>query len=233
MGLLDSLRTVLRPDPKLEARVAEDSGPLLAAVAGRLHFVDQGPGTLPEWTPLLAAGEGGNQRFTRILCGRLGGTASTAGPCTLASFVYAFRRSRDFGWGRSNVGEISCVLVAVELAMPEDAFQGVFVLPREPSYGYSGTRLPFEIQELKTGDPGLDSRYDMYLDDRQDEEVALRLLSDRLGDWLATFPIELGFEIVHTRLCAFVERPLTTEAEVRSLLDASRWLAPRVIAAAG
>lgn len=216
-------------------------------MAGKLGFADEGPGTLPELTPLLAAGEGGHQRFTRILRGPLGGTARTAGPCVLAAFVYQFRRSRDHGWDRSNTGEIPCVLVAVELELPGQPFRGVYVQEKEPFFGYSGTRHPFEVRALKTGDAELHGRYDVWVHDLQDEATARRLLEDGLSDFLAAYPVAPGFEVSGagsssvratgpdevsgTWLCTFVERCLTTEAEVLDLLDAARGLVPRIIAA--
>jgi hypothetical protein len=246
VGVLDTLWRHFRPDPNRRARTVEGSGALLAGMAGELRFADEGEGTLPELTPLLSAGEGRHQRFTRILRGPLG-VAGTTGPCALASFVYQFRISKYYGWARSNTGEIPCVLVAVELEMPGESFEGVYVQPKQPPFGYSGTRYPLSaIRELKTSDTALHERYDVFVHDLQDETAARGLLEDGLSDLLARYPVEPGFEVSGpgpssvwagargvsgTWLCTFVERSLTTEADVLNLLDAARGLVPRVIAA--
>jgi hypothetical protein len=256
MGVLDTLWAHIRPDPNFKARTAEDSGALLAAMAGDLGFADEGPGRLPAHAPLLGAGDGGFQRFTRILRGPLGGTVRTAGDCALASFVYRFRRYVEHGgWGRRNMGEIPCVLVVVELVVPEEAFEGVYVQPKMQRHTYSGNRFPWEVRERKTSDAALHERYRVRVRNKQDEATARRLLEGGLSGFLAAYAIEPGFEVGKsfegnveieggkvypkpgrvpgTWLCTFVERSLTTETEVWNLLEAARGLASRVVAAAG
>ena len=73
-------------------------------------------------------------------------------------------------------------------------------------------------------------RYEVLVDNGQDENMARQLLSPSLVVWLAEHPLAPCFELRAGMLVVFVSRPLEDEGSLTYLMDATRRIASRVAA---
>jgi hypothetical protein len=175
-------------------------------------------------TPLLGAG---NRRHTEHwMYGRLpGGLEGGVG-----HFVWV-RTQRDSD-GDEDVRERNRFTICVaDLEASMSLFRGVFLRPRRgliaPYSEWLGS-APTRTMEVESTEFG--RRFDLRLATDQDELLARRLMSPSLVSWLANHPLTPGFELKAGTLCMFVPRPLEDAGNLTFLIDATRYLAARVMA---
>jgi hypothetical protein len=175
-------------------------------------------------TPLLGAGS--RQWAENWMYGRLpGGLEGGVG-----HFVWE-RTQRDSD-GDEVVRErnrFTICLAELEASLP--LFRGVYLRPRRgliaPHSDWLG-RAPTRTMEVESTEFGL--RYELRRATDQDEILLRRLLSPSLVSWLAHHPLTPGFELKAGTLVVFVPRPLDDAGNLTFLIDATRYLAGRVMA---
>jgi hypothetical protein len=175
-------------------------------------------------TPLLGAG---NRRHAENwMYGRLPGGLEGG----IGHFVWQ-RTQRDSD-GDEVVRErnrFTICMAEVEASLP--LFRGVYLRPRRglvaPYSDWLG-RAPTRAIEVESTEFGI--RYELRRATDQDELLLRRLLSPSLVSWLANHPLTPGFELKAGTLVVFVPRPLDDAGSLTFLIDATRYLAGRVMA---
>lgn len=175
-------------------------------------------------TPLLGAGS--RQWAENWMYGRLpGGLEGGVG-----QFVWE-RTQRDSD-GDEVVRErnrFTICMAEIEASLP--LFRGVYLRPRRgliaPYSDWLG-RTPTRTMEVESTEFGL--RYELRRATDQDEILLRRLLAPSVVSWLANHPLTPGFELKAGTLVVFVPRPLEDAGNLTFLIDATRYLAGRVMA---
>jgi hypothetical protein len=175
-------------------------------------------------TPLLGAGS--RQWAENWMYGRLpGGLEGGVG-----QFVWE-RTQRDSD-GDEVVRErnrFTICMAEIEASLP--LFRGVYLRPRRgliaPYSDWLG-RMPTRTMEVESTEFGL--RYELRRATDQDEILLRRLLAPSVVSWLANHPLTPGFELKAGTLVVFVPRPLEDAGNLTFLIDATRYLAGRVMA---
>jgi hypothetical protein len=175
-------------------------------------------------TPLLGAGS--RQWAENWMYGRLpGGLEGGVG-----QFVWE-RTQRDSD-GDEVVRErnrFTICMAEIEASLP--LFRGVYLRPRRgliaPYSDWLG-RTPTRAMEVESTEFGL--RYELRRATDQDEILLRRLLAPSVVSWLANHPLTPGFELKAGTLVVFVPRPLEDAGNLTFLVDATRYLAGRVMA---
>jgi hypothetical protein len=175
-------------------------------------------------TPLLGAGS--RQWAENWMYGRLpGGLEGGVG-----QFVWE-RTQRDSD-GDEVVRErnrFTICMAEIEASLP--LFRGVYLRPRRglisPYSDWLG-RTPTRALEVESTEFGL--RYELRRATDQDEILLRRLLAPSVVSWLANHPLTPGFELKAGTLVVFVPRPLEDAGNLTFLIDATRYLAGRVMA---
>jgi hypothetical protein len=175
-------------------------------------------------TPLLGAGS--RQHTEHWMFGRLpGGLEGGVG-----HFVWE-RTDRDSD-GDQVVRERNRFTICVaDLEASMSLFRGVFLRPRRgliASYSDWLGSAPTRVVEVESAEFG--RRYELRRATDQDEILLRRLLSPSLVSWLANHPLTPGFELKAGALCVFVPRPLEDAGNITFLIDATRYLAGRIVA---
>jgi hypothetical protein len=175
-------------------------------------------------TPLLGAGS--RRHVENWMYGRLPGDLSGG----LGHLVWE-RLERDSD-GDLQVRERNRFTVCVVDLEPSVArFKGVFLRPRRglvSSYSDWLRGTPMRAVEVESA--AFTERYDLLFATDQDELVVRRLLSPSLVSWLANHPLAPGFELKAGTLVVFVPNPLDDAGNLTYLMDATRYLASRVLA---
>lgn len=175
-------------------------------------------------TPLLGAGSrrwAENWMYGRLPGGLEGG---------VGQFVWE-RTQRDSD-GDEVVRERNRFTICraeIEASLP--LFRGVYLRPRRgliaPYSDWVG-RTPTRTMEVESTEFGL--RYELRRATDQDEILLRRLLAPSVVSWLANHPLTPGFELKAGTLVVFVPRPLEDAGNLTFLIDATRYLAGRVMA---
>ncbi len=175
-------------------------------------------------TPLLGAG---NRRWSENwMYGRLPGDLEGG----VGHFVWE-RTQRDSD-GDDVVRErnrFTVCVAEIEASLP--LFRGVFLRPRRglvAPYSDWLVRAPTRAMEVESTEFGL--RYELRRATDQDEILLRRLMAPSLVSWLAHHPLTPGFELKAGTLVVFVPRPLEDAGNLTFLIDATRYLAGRVMA---
>jgi hypothetical protein len=175
-------------------------------------------------TPLLGAGS--RQHTEHWMFGRLpGGLEGGVG-----HFVWE-RTERDSD-GHQVVKERNRFTVCVaDLEPSMSIFRGVFLRPRRgliaPYSEWLGS-APTRVLDVESAEFG--DRYELRRATDQDEILVRRLMSPSVVSWLANHPLTPGFELKAGALCVFVPRPLEDAGNITFLIDATRYLAGRIVA---
>jgi hypothetical protein len=174
-------------------------------------------------TPLLGAGT--RRHAENWMYGRLPGDLDGG----VGHFVWE-RTQRD-SEGDEVVRErnrFTICMAEVEASLP--LFRGVFLRPRRgliaPYSDWLG-RAPTRTMEVESTEFGI--RYELRRATDQDEILLRRLLSPSLVSWLAHHPLTPGFELKAGTLVVFVPRPLDDVGNLTYLIDATRYLAAKVM----
>jgi hypothetical protein len=175
-------------------------------------------------TPLLGAG---NRRHTENwMYGRLPGGLDGG----VGHFVWE-RTQRD-DHGDDVVRErnrFTICLADVEASLP--LFRGVFLRPRRGLVApYSDWLGSAPTREMEVESTEFGRRYELRRATDQDEILLRRLMAPSLVNWLANHPLTPGFELKAGTLVVFVPRPLDDAGNLTFLIDATRYLAGRVMA---
>jgi hypothetical protein len=175
-------------------------------------------------TPLLGAGS--RQWAENWMYGRLPGSLEGG----VGQFVWE-RTQRDSD-GDEVVRErnrFTICMAEIEASLP--LFRGVYLRPRRgliaPYSDWLG-RTPTRTVEVGSTEFGL--RYELRRATDQDEILLRRLLAPSVVSWLANHPLTPGFELKAGTLVVFVPRPLEDAGNLTFLIDATRYLAGRVMA---
>jgi hypothetical protein len=183
-------------------------------------------GLLP-LTPLLGAGD--RRWCEHWMTGTLPGEPRLTGG--IGQYVWEeIEEGRDpnsiqLGRARSRHRMTLCV---ADLEASMATFKGLFLrphrglIPGAPDWRRSGTRA-IELESV-----AFSRRYEVLVDNGQDENLARQLLSPSLVVWLAEHPLAPCFEIRAGMLVVFVSRPLEDEGSLTYLMDATRRIASRV-----
>jgi hypothetical protein len=175
-------------------------------------------------TPLLGAG---NRRHTENwMYGRLPGGLDGG----VGHFVW--ERSQRDDHGDDVVRErnrFTICLADVEASLP--LFRGVFLRPRRGLVApYSDWLGSAPTREMEVESTEFGRRYELRRATDQDEILLRRLMAPSLVNWLANHPLTPGFELKAGTLVVFVPRPLDDAGNLTFLIDATRYLAGRVMA---
>jgi hypothetical protein len=175
-------------------------------------------------TPLLGAGD--RRHAENWMYGRLPGDLEGG----VGHFVWE-RMQRDSD-GDEVVRErnrFTICMAELEASLP--LFRGVFLRPRRglvaPYSDWLG-RAPTRTMDVESTEFGI--RYELRRATDQDEILLRRLLAPSLVNWLAHHPLTPGFELKAGTLVVFVPRPLDDAGNLTYLIDATRYLAGRVMA---
>ena len=177
-------------------------------------------GILP-LTPLLGAGE--RQWVEHWMEGPLAG----GHPGGVGQLVWE-RRVRDSD-GDERLRERRRQTVCVIDLEPSIAlFRGVYLHPRRGVFGSewldrAGTRT-VELESTV-----FTERYELRIEQAQDEIVLRRLLAPTLVSWLANHPLALGFELRAGALTVFVQNVIEDAGNLVFLMDAASHLATLVL----
>jgi len=212
-----------------DRRAAHDFFTGYAAARGFEYVGDAGVTPL---TPLLGAGD--TRRFTHWMLGPLG----TDRRCGLGHYTYEVRdRDRD-SRGRRRTRERRHFTVCVaDLEAGMTLFPGLFLCPRR--------NLPAGLLDALDGHDWLShhnrhkvqlesaalcDRYDLWVDDDQDELLLRELFVPSFEVLLAEHPLEPCFEYRAGTLVVYLERVLDDEGHLDWLREVSAQIAGRFAA---
>jgi hypothetical protein len=167
-------------------------------------------------TPLLAAGE--RRRFEHVM-GRDG--------CQLGMYTYEVcRRSSN---GNVERWEPYYFTVCVfDLAPTMPSYPGVY-LRRKPGLLHGDDWLRRDhCRRVELESIAFSERYDLLCAPDQDEVALRELFSPKLVDWLATHPLEPGFELRAGVLAVWLPGHVEEAGQLAFFLDAARHLADTV-----
>jgi hypothetical protein len=189
--------------------------------AGTRRFDYVGDAVLDPLTPLLGAGD--TQRCSHLMQGRF----STGGECALGYYTYEVRDRDSEGRVRHRETRHFTICVA-DLEAGISMFPGVFLCRRRGLFGgldgkdWLSHRSRNEVRLESTA---LCERYELWVDDAQDELLLRELFAPSLQVLLAEHPLAPCFEYRAGALVVYVERRIQDEGGLDMLVEASSRIA--------
>jgi hypothetical protein len=203
-----------------DRRAANDFFRTYAAAHGLAYIGRRGPLPL---TPLLGAGD--RRRCEHWMEGRLGDGVVGG----LGHYTYEVRK-RD-SRGRTEKRETRhFTICVVELEAGIRMFPGIFLCPRRGIFGMLDgedwlshrNRHEVELESAKLCD-----RYELWIDDAQDELLLRQLFTPSFEVLLAEHPLAPGFEYRAGALAVYLERTIEDEGHLDWLREVTAEIARR------
>jgi hypothetical protein len=197
-----------------------------AAYASARGFTQIGRIELLPLTPLLGAGD--RRHCDHYMEGALPGSAARGLRCGLGHYTFYVPRD-DHGSGAGRESHDFTISV-VDLEPGISLFPAIFLARRRGLFGFldgeqwlsHANRHHVELESLE-----LCERYELWVDEDQDELLLRELFAPSFVVWLAAHPLAPCFEYRAGTLVVYLERKLTDEGHLDWLLEATAEVAGR------
>jgi hypothetical protein len=176
-------------------------------------------------TPLLGAGD--RRHCEHYMEGPLDAAGGLR--CGLGHYTYEVRKSDgNAGEGRRESHDFTICVVDLEPGI--SLFPGVFLTRRRGLFGFLDgeqwlSRVNRRNVELESAE--LCERYDLFVDDAQDDLLLRELFAPSFVIWLAEHPLAPCFEYRAGTLVVYLERKLDNDAHLDWMLEAATEIAGR------
>lgn len=175
-------------------------------------------------TPLLGAGD--RRHCEHYMEGRLSEPGIS---CGLGHYTFEIRKpDRESGVARHETHDFTICVVDLEQGI--SMFPGIFLTRRRGLFGFiDGEQWVSHVNrrkvELESAE--LCERYDLYVDEGQDELQLRELFAPSFVIWLAQHPLAPCFEYRAGTLVVYVERKLDDAGHLDWILEAAAEIAAR------
>jgi hypothetical protein len=204
-----------------DRRAEEDFFTAFAAARGFSHL--ERAALLP-FTPLLGAGD--RRHCEHYMEGPLGSPGAPS--CGLGHYVFEVHKRGEHNVSRWVSHDFTICVVDLEQGI--SLFPGIFLTRRRGLFGFLDgehwlSRTNRHEVELESAE--LCERYDLLVDDGQDEVRLRELFAPSFVAWLAEHPLEPCFEYRAGTLVVYLERKLDDAGHLDWMLEATAEIAAR------
>ncbi len=197
-------------------------GDFWTALAASMGMRYAGTVSLPEYTPLLGAGD--RRSCPEWMVGKL----PDGRECAVGNFT--FEERHENGDNPDTWTSYEYTLALIDVVAAEAAFvRGLYLRPRNRLRLFGERSLPTSSKtRMQTESAAFNERYDLYVDPDDDQSRVLEILTPSFIDQLARQPAELCFDYRVGTLAVFVEDHSADAGRLISVMDAAKVVAGRI-----